>query len=307
MNYLVRYGLCPPVDITLKRGLFIFPNYGGMPLIKSKMITFVYDLSFIIVPEYVHPGNRIYLEKTVKKQIYKSDKIITISESSKKDIIGHYGIPSSKVSIIHPAVDHNKYFRRNDIEIEKVKRTYGIRGDYLLFVGNIEPRKNIAGIVNAYARLPKDLLKKNSLVIVGGPGWLNDEILQLIAKYQSDGYRIVFPRKFVETDNLPGLYSGASLFLFPSHYEGFGIPLLEAMACGTPILTSRNSSLPEVAQDAACYADPNTPETIAKQIAEILLDDGRKKSLVDNGFRRVRHFTWERSAREFHDLVMESI
>jgi glycosyltransferase involved in cell wall biosynthesis len=136
---------------------------------------------------------------------------------------------------------------------------------------------------------------------------LNDEILQLIAKYQSDGYRIVFPRKFVETDNLPGLYSGASLFLFPSHYEGFGIPLLEAMACGTPILTSRNSSLPEVAQDAACYADPNTPETIAKQIAEILLDDGRKKSLVDNGFRRVRHFTWERSAREFHDLVMESI
>lgn len=307
MNYLTKYGFFPPIDIFLKKGLFIFPDYAGIPVVKSKMITFIYDLSFIIFPEFVHPGNRKYLINTVPKQIERSNSIITISESSKKDIVEHYGICPDDIYIIYPAVDQIKFSRSSNIEVEKVKNKHGISGEYLLFVGNIEPRKNISGIVNAYVKLNEGLLKENSLVIVGGSGWLNDEILQLIAKYQSDGYRIIFPTTFIGNDDLPALYSGASLFLFPSHYEGFGIPLLEAMASGTPILTSRCSSLPEVARDAAYYADPNTPETIAKGIAEVLMDEGLKKSLVEKGLKRVRQFTWEKSAREFHDLIIKSI
>jgi glycosyltransferase involved in cell wall biosynthesis len=209
--------------------------------------------------------------------------------------------------IIYPAVDTIRFFKSSDIEIEKIKKKYEIPGKYILFVGNIEPRKNIAGIVNAYGKLRGDLLTENCLVIVGGSGWLNDEILRLIAKYRSDGYRILLPKTFVGNDDLPALYSGASLFLFPSHYEGFGLPLLEAMACETPTLTSRCSSLPEVAGDAAYYADPNTPEMIARGIGEILTDEGLKKSLIEKGLKRVRRFTWEKSAREFHDIVLNSI
>ncbi|MDD5760898.1 MAG: glycosyltransferase family 1 protein [bacterium] len=307
MNYLVNFNLFPPIDIFLKKGIFIFPNYAGPPIMRSKSITFVYDLSFIIVPEYVDKGNRLYLTKKVKHSINNSEHIITISESSKRDIVKHYNINPDKVSIIYPAIDHNKYTKEQQQAIEKIKINCGIKNDYLLFVGNIEPRKNLVGIIKAYMKLDSGLRNKTSLLIVGGSGWLNKEILKMIAGYQSKGADIILPAKYINDDELPALYSGADLFLFPSHYEGFGIPLLEAMACGTPIVTSPNSSLPEVAGDAAYYVNPNDPVDIAAGITRVLRDEVLRRSLVEKGLKRVRQFTWRNSAEKFHELIKKSI
>lgn len=306
MNYLIQCGLFPPLDLFLGKGLFVFPNYTGMPTIRSESIVFVYDLSFVVVPEFVHPRNLEYLRNRVPQAIRKAKTVVTISESSRDDIVKHYGVDPEKISVIYPSIDYGKFRRSSADVVERIKNKYGIDGGYLLFVGNIEPRKNIAGILEAYRNLGKGLRDVNSLVLIGSSGWLNDEITRTIRDYQSKGYRIILPTSYVGDDDLPGLYSGANLLVFPSHYEGFGIPLLEAMACGTPILTSPNSSIPEVAADAAQYVDPRDPGEIAKGIEAVLTDEVLKRSLVQKGLRRVDGFTWRKSAEAFRELIRKS-
>jgi len=307
MNYLIEHGICPPLDLFLPKGLFVFTNYTDIPTIRSESIAFVYDLSFIVVPEFVHPVNRKFLAKRVPSTVRKSKAVVTISESSKNDISGRFGVDPEKIFVIYPSIDHRKFRRATPEAVKLAKKKYGIDGEYLLFVGNIEPRKNIAGILEAYRKLNSGLRKRNSLVLVGGSGWLNEEIFLSIRDYQSKGYRVILPNSHVADDDMPALYSGATLLLLPSHYEGFGIPLLEAMACGTPLLTSRNSSLPEVAGDAAIYVDPMDPADICTGIESVLTDERLRRSLVEKGIEQGARFSWRKSAETFRKLIVESL
>ncbi|TFH31897.1 MAG: glycosyltransferase family 1 protein [Deltaproteobacteria bacterium] len=305
MNYLVERGIFPPLDLFLPKGLFVFTNYTDIPTIRSDSIAFVYDLSFIVVPEFVDPVNRKFLARRVPSTVRKSKAVVTISESSKNDISGRFGVDPEKIFIVHPSIDRRKFRRATPEAVEVVKKKYGIDGEYLLFVGNIEPRKNISGIMEAYKRLGSGLRDRNRLVLVGSSGWLNEEIFLAIREYQSKGYRIILPNSHVADDDMPALYSGATLFLLPSYYEGFGIPLLEAMACGTPLLTSRNSSLPEVAGDAAIYVDPENPADIAAGIESVLTDERFRRSLVEKGIEQCARFSWRKSAETFRKLIVD--
>jgi glycosyltransferase involved in cell wall biosynthesis len=305
MNYLIEHGIFPPLDLFLPKGLFVFTNYTDIPTIRSESIAFVYDLSFIVFPEFVDPVNRKFLTKRVPSTIRKSKAVVTISESSKNDISGRFGVDPEKIIVIYPSIDHRKFRRATHEAVELAKKKYGIDDEYLLFVGNIEPRKNISGLLEAYGKLEPGLRDRNSLVLVGGPGWLNEEIFLAIRECQSKGYRIILPKSHVSDDDMPALYSGATLFLLPSHYEGFGIPLLEAMACGTPLLTSRNSSLPEVAGDAAIYVDSSDPADIAKGMESILTDERLRRSLVEKGIEQGGRFSWKKSAETFRRLISD--
>jgi glycosyltransferase involved in cell wall biosynthesis len=306
LNYIIERGICPPLDLFLPKGLFVFTNYTDIPTIRSESIVFVYDLSFIVVPEFVHPENREFLASRVPATIRKSKAVATISESAKKDISGRLGTAPEKISVIYPSIDRGKFRRASPDVVEATKRKYGIDGEYLLFVGNIEPRKNIAGILEAYKALESGLRDRNALVLVGGSGWLNEAIFLSVRDAQSKGYRIILPGSQVADEDMPAIYSGAAMLLLPSHYEGFGIPLLEAMACGTPLLTCHNSSLPEVAGDAAIYVDPGDPADIAKGIESVLTDEPLRRSLVEKGIEQGARFSWRNSAEEFRNLIVAS-
>jgi alpha-1,3-rhamnosyl/mannosyltransferase len=157
--------------------------------------------------------------------------------------------------------------------------------------------------LEAYGKLAPGLRDRNCLVLIGDSGWLNEEIFLAIRDCRSKGHRIILQNSHVPDDDMPALYSGATLLLLPSHYEGFGIPLLEAMACGTPLLTSRNSSLPEVAGDAAIYVDPADPADIATGIGLALTDERLRRSLGEKGIEQGARFSWRKSAETFRDLI----
>jgi glycosyltransferase involved in cell wall biosynthesis len=266
-------------------------------MLFSKSIPFIYDLSFVKHAGYVEPRNQRFLAEQVSKSIKRASKVLTISENSKKEIVEHYDVSPEDVFICYPAVDTYKFYRRSDKEIQYIKAKYGIFGDYILFVGNIEPRKNLKGLLLAYKGLPKEIREKYGLLLVGAKGWLDDEISELIIELRIDGNRIIQPAQYVEDKDLPAIYSGASLFTYVSLYEGFGIPPLEAMACGTPVLSSDNSSLPEAVGDAAVMIDAKNTDEIARGIKEILTNQELSSKLVERGYEQIEKFSYKESAK----------
>jgi glycosyltransferase involved in cell wall biosynthesis len=302
-----RLGWAPPYDkIALRKyDLFIFFNFVTYPISKNtKSILFIYDLSFIHYGQYSSPKNKAYLEKFVPKSIDKATKIVTISKFAKNEICEYYGIPSKQVSIVNPAVDHDIFYPRDRKSIEEIKKKYKINQDYILCVCTIEPRKNLVGILNAYEKLPDDLKKNYTLVLAGGKGWLDDEIDSKI-KEMSSNLNII-KTGYVPDEDLPVLYSGAEVFVFPSFYEGFGMPPLESMACGVPVITSDNSSLPEVVGDAGIMIKADNTVALSKEITRVLTDRVLHESLRKKGLDRSKQFSWNKSAEVLLDLIKQT-
>jgi len=186
---------------------------------------------------------------------------------------------------------------RDPAELARVRARYGIGERYLLYVGTLQPRKNLARLVDAFTRLAGDpALTGVQLVLAGKPGWLADDLAPRVARLGLAG-RVLFPGYIADAD-LPALLSGALAFAFPSLYEGFGIPVLEAQSCGVPVMTSNNSSLPEVAGDAALLVDPHDVDAIAEAMRRLVTDDALRAELVRRGFENVKRFSWEKCARE---------
>jgi len=211
---------------------------------------------------------------------------------------------------------------RDEEAIEAVKARYGIAGDYVLFVGTLQPRKNLIRLIEAFSpstrlrraqssrsgrRLsnPQSPISNLQLVIAGKKGWLYEEIFQQVEELELEG-KVVFTG-YVVAGDLPALLSGAGLFVFPSLYEGFGLPVLEAMACGTPVICSNASSLPEVAGDAALLVDPLDVEGLAAAMERVLGDEALRAELIERGFERARKFSWERCARETLDVLERAV
>jgi glycosyltransferase involved in cell wall biosynthesis len=285
----------PPVDLFYGRGIYFFPNFIRWPLVKSPSVIAVHDLSMFDCPEFSSPENLAFMTKHLKGSVEKADMIVAVSEFSKKTLCDHFPIDPKKVVVTHLAAESKLYYPRTETEIAETKAKYGIFGKYMLFLGTLEPRKNLEGLIAAYRRLPAKLRAEVSLVLVGGRGWRDEDIRNAITEARIAGDKVILPG-YVVTEDLPALYSGAEAFVWPSHYEGFGLPILEAMSCGTPVLTANNSSLPESAGEAALFVDANDRDQIKQGMQNLLTNPNLRKSYVDAGFKQAKKFSWEKSA-----------
>jgi len=261
----------------------------------GKLIVTIFDTSFLSHPQFHEPLNIEFANKGCINAVKYADKIIAISENTKMDLIKYYSCPPDKIKVIYLGAD--EIFKpHKKKEIGPILSKYNINKKYILNVGSIEPRKNLIGLIKAYASLPISLKDSYELIIIGNSGWLNLDIFEMVNILQLNN-KIRFIRN-VPDEDLPYLYNGASLFIYPSFYEGFGLPVLEAMQCGCPVITSNNSSLPEVAGDAALLIDPNNVSDIAKKMELLLNNDDLRNELAIKGLERAKGFSWDKCAKE---------
>lgn len=296
----------PPIDLWCGRGVYIFPRFADMPLLFSKSANVVFDLSYELHKEFSDEGNARFLSRAVKETVQRSKKVITISQNSQKELIEFYKLPPDKVVEAPPAVDPAVFYRRSEQEITRVKQKYGIKGDYILTLSNLEPRKNLESLVDVYSRLPKSITSKTALLLVGVSGWKTDALFNDIVERVKNGANIIRPSEYVVDADRPAIISGAKLLVYPSHYEGFGMPPLEALACGVPVVTANNSSLPEVVGNTSVMIDSHDREALYKEVlAALEKNDSRSKQAQEEGPAQANKFSWKASAQIYLDVAKE--
>ena len=300
-------GKMPPIDLWCGRGTYIFPRFVDMPLLFSKSAGLViFDLSFELHKQYADERNAIFLSSGVKRSLARTQKVITISQNAKQEIMDFYNLKSDRVVVATPATDPRTFYRRSNSEIEDIKRKYGIEGEYILALSNMEPRKNLEALIEAYCQLPKSITKDVALLLVGVSGWKTQSLFNIITDRVDEGYNIIRPSKYVLDNDKPAIISGAKFLAYPSHYEGFGMPPLEALACGVPVITANNSSLPEVVGAAGSMIDSNDVTGLRAKMLNYLdnIEKITYRSTVE-GPERAKEFSWTESARLFLDLATE--
>jgi len=277
----------------------ILPFWG-----KTPSVMVVYDLVFDLFPQYYRGLiNQLYLKLFFAPSLLRAKKIIAISESTKMDLVNIYQVPPEKVRVIHLAAAEEYKIITDQARLSAIKRKYSLPDNYLLFVGTVEPRKNVRGLLQAYFSLPLSIRERHRLVICGQKGW-GYKVLQAWLQDQPARDEVVF-LNYVDEADLPAIYNQAALFVYPSFYEGFGLPVLEAMACGVPTITSKTSSIPEVAGDAAILIDPNDPAQLAEKISQVLADNALAEELRANGLKQASKFSWQKTAQETMKLIKE--
>ncbi|HIQ39262.1 MAG TPA: glycosyltransferase family 1 protein [Methanothermococcus okinawensis] len=268
---------------------------------QKKVIT-IHDIIPFHFPETFTKITIFRYKLLLPKTLRTADKIIADSYNTKKDIIKYFKIPEDKTKVIHLGVDE-KYKPLSEEKINNIKEKYCINYPFILYVGTLEPRKNIPTLIKAYYKLKKQGLP-HKLVITGKKGWKYKSIFETIDKLNLR--KDVIFTGYVPDEDLPALYNAADLFVYPSLYEGFGLPPLEAMACGTPVITSNTSSLPEVVGDAGIMVDPYDVDGLSKAMYEVLTNDGLREELRKKGLERAKLFSWKKCAEE-HLKVYEEV
>lgn len=295
-----------PIDLWCGRGTYIFPRFVSMPLAFSKYGNVIFDLSFELHRQYSDEKNAIFLSNAVNRTLKKSKKVITISDNAKKEIEDFYKLPGSHVAKATPATNVAEFYRRSQEEIDAVKKKYGIKGDYILALSNLEPRKNLSTLVDTYCELPKEITDKTSLLLVGVSGWKTDALFDKIIQRVNEGYSIIRPSEYVSDEDKPAIISGATMLVYPSHYEGFGMPPLEALSCGVPVIAADNSSLPEVVGKAGVMVDSSKPDQLKKAMLQYFKDiDAVTAAARIAGPKQARQFSWKKSAQVFLDVAKE--
>lgn len=287
-----------------KSDIYHFFNFIVPPRIKGKVITTIHDMTYELYPETMDKRNLKRIKNDIQYSVNRADKIITVSESSKKDIINFLSVDESKIEVIYNGVEYDRFNKSySEDEKSKIRVKYTLPENYILYMGTLEPRKNIESIIEAFSLFKKENTpssKNIKLVIAGKKGWLFESIFNLVHKLNIKD-DVIFTDYIAENDKSI-IYNMASLFIFPSLYEGFGIPVLEAMASSVPVITSSVSSLPEVAGDAAILVAPKDIQSIAKYIGEILGNEELNKNLVEKGHKQAKKFTWESSAEKLVNI-----
>lgn len=267
-----------------------------------RAVVTIHDLGYLYYPE-AHPlKRRLYLRWSTRWNAWRATRILADSEATKRDIITYCGVPAAKIDVAYLGVSPRFAPVDDQARLRSTAERYGITGPYLLYVGTVQPRKNLLRLLDAWAAyLATAPSTPVTLVIAGKRGWLTEQI-ERRATAHGIRDRVRFTG-YVADDDLPALLSGALAFLLPSLYEGFGLPVLEAQACGTPVLTSTTSSLPEVAGDAAVLVDPADTSAIRDGIARLIEDANLREELRVRGLARVAGWTWERTARQTLDTL----
>lgn len=284
---------------TKKPDVFLSLTHYLPRITKSPAVVSVMDLSYIHFPETFQKKDLYQLTKWTEYSVKKATKVITISQSSKDDIIKYYKIPEKKVKVVHLGL--------KDILMDKASKDpseFGVTKRYILFVGTLQPRKNIARLIEAYSLLSQEVKNEHQLVIIGKKGWLYEEILESPKKFIVEEDVIFLD--YVTDEDLPMFYKNAKLYVLPSLYEGFGLPILEAMRYGCPVATSNVSSLPEAGGEAAIYFDPQDPKDISNTIQKVLSDSELSKKMIEKGKIHYKKFTWEKAAQEVLRVVEEA-
>mgnify|MGYP001568737915 CR=1 FL=1 len=268
-----------------------------LPLVRRaslKTVVTIHDLGSEFLPEHHQFPQKLYLNWSTKFAAKYADALIAVSEATKRDLVKKLKVDPKKISVIYEGIDKDFFYPRGEEEQTKVRSHFGLTKPFLLFVGTVQPRKNLKFLIEAFA---DSKLDKYDLVIAGKPGWLYEEIYQAPKHFGIED-RVKF-LGYADLQLLPGLYSAASAFVYPSLYEGFGLPLLEALACGVPIVAADNSSIPEVVGDAGSLFKPNDKKDFVNKLKQVL-----KKNSVTNEKReaQLNKFDWDKTARETIEL-----
>jgi glycosyltransferase involved in cell wall biosynthesis len=265
------------------------------PLLKTcGQVVSVHDMTFHLVPERHSLHKRIYFQAIIPAVIKNADHVIAVSESTRRDILDLIPVKEECISVTHLGVDNRFAAVLDKNKLSELRKRFNLSRDFILSVGVLEPRKNLSALVDAYQA--SSLPEQFDLAIVGSLGWGYSPLLRQIA--HSPVREHIRMLGYVADEDLPALYTSAAVFAYPSLYEGFGLPPLEAMACGTPVITSAISSLPEIAGDAAILVDPNNVQELSFALRQVLQNQDLRKELSRRGIERARQFTWERMAEK---------
>lgn len=327
---LERMGIDIPYQLFFpffsKKNIWIFPNFKVPKIFFNKNIMVViYDLGYIFCPDVVFSNEREFFNKKVPYSINRSQTVITISHRVKNEIVSIFGIKEEKIIVAECGVDHSVYYPR--IASNDIKNKYNLPDRYIHYHGTLEPRKNIINILKGYEALDLKYRNRFGLVLSGGKGWYDEEIRATIGRMQNDGLNIIIT-SYVEEEDLPYIYSMSDLFIFPSLYEGFGMPIVEAMACGKAVITSNCSSMPEVVgatkvnklckdillpdyecglNGAAYLVRPNEYKDISKAIEAVLGDDKLRNKMIQLSISRASHYSWERGMESLVQRVSKMV
>ncbi len=303
--YSIKEQLRIPMDLR-REGIDLFhaPHYVLPPLTPCKSVVTIHDCIHLRFPQYL--PNRLayaYARSSLWFATHRSNRVLTVSEASKRDILRYFRVPERKIDVIYNAIDERFGEPPTAEEIERVRDRYQLNAPYVLYAGNIKPHKNLERLIEAFHTLRRGDLEHVKMLIIGDEISKYATLRRAVHRYKLHKHVRFFG--FVPDKTLAVFYRLARAFVFPSLYEGFGLPPLEAMASGTPVITSNLSSLPEVVGDAALLIDPYDPDAIADAMRRVLLDSDLRDDLRQRGLRRVAEFSWERSVRRVREIYEE--
>lgn len=295
-----RLRLPVPIQvITGRLDLYHSPDFVLPPTGRTPAILTVHDLSFLRVPQFFVAGFKEYLQRAVSRAVKNACHILADSESTRRDLIELMEVSSERTSVLYPGVEPRFRPILNVELLDSVRARYALPERFILGLSTLQPRKNFDGLIRSFHQLLKlrrtePEVENLHLVIGGSRGWMYEDTLALVKDLRLEA-RVHFIG-FVADQDLPILYSLALMFAFPSWYEGFGLPALEAMACGTPVVAANNSSLPEVVGEAGIMIDAGDTEALSEALADLLCDDHLRSRLVAAGYEQARRFTWKAAA-----------
>lgn len=277
------------------------PNFVLLPTIRfRRSVLTAHDFSCFLYPQW-HPAERVrYMEKHFRGSLERADAVVTVSEAMRREAIELFGLDAKRVMTVHNGVDHERFRPCSPERTARLLGRHALPERFILYVGTVEPRKNLCNLLLAYALLPEPLKERFPLVLAGAEGWKNADIHRLVESMSSH-VRLL---GYVPIAELPALYSAATLFAYPSWYEGFGLPVLEAMACGCPVLTSDHAALLEVCGGAALHTPPGDPEAMSARLRELLKDENLRDALRGRGLERAARFSWDASAQKHMELFI---
>jgi glycosyltransferase involved in cell wall biosynthesis len=304
-----HYSLAEQISVPLsarrqRLDLFHAPHYVLPALIPTRSVVTIHDCIHLMFPEHLHHRlGYAYARASMWIAAHKSDRIFTVSEQSKRDILKFFKVPPDKIVVTPNAIDKEFGLEPSDEQVRQTRERYQLSHSYILYVGNIKPHKNLERLIEAFHLVRNQGRSELELLIIGDEISKLQALRRAVHKYQL--HRYVRFLGFVPDKTLAVLYRLAAVFVFPSLYEGFGLPPLEAMASGTPVVTSNVSSLPEVVGDAAVLVDPYKPEAIAEGILSVLRNTHAREELKQRGLIRAQEYSWARSARRVREVYAE--
>ncbi len=277
-----------------------------MPILHRpslKCVVTIHDLGYEYLPQYHQFPHKLYLNRTTEFAAQHATRLIAVSEFTKRDLIRKLNVPEERIAVVYEGVDLETNQRSSMARINEVSQKYDLSRPYIAFVSTIQPRKNLVRLIEAFSQIA-DLFPQLDLVLAGGRGWLSDEIYAAPVRLRIED-RVKFLGYIDELDK-PALYSGAELTAFVSLFEGFGLPVLESMACGTPTVVANSSSLPEVAGDASILVDPEDTVDIANGLKTVLSEPKLRQQLVSRGLDQVKKFSWQNTAKGTLQVLHEA-